>query len=142
MTAIKKHLSLLLITLLLLVAAIHKLNGEIPPNWFIVKFQDTIISKVPFGLEASYWIIMLLELFVPAVFALSWLQMARRKNYQLPLSIGFLGCYVLFVALTFGSFLVQDYENGFMDFTYFVGIMLIEFCFFKEDTKTFGKNSY
>lgn len=132
MTAIKKQLSLLLITIILLLAGLHKLNGTIPPDWFIGKFEKTFIGQIPGGLSISYWIIVLLELIGPILFGFAWVQMIRKKNYNRILSLGFLMCYILFIILTFGSFLVQDYDNGFMDFIYFVGILFIEHTFFKE----------
>jgi hypothetical protein len=60
--------------------------------------------------------------------------MHQKKAHQRSLSLGFLTCYVLFLTLTFGSFLVQDYDNGFKDFLYFVGILVIENVVFSTKT--------
>ena len=130
---IKRQLSLFLLTLILLVPALHKVLDKIPPNWFVAKFNNSIIGMVPGAILTSYYLIILLELTAPILFLIGLIQLNRNKKSMLFISFGFLICYFLFLTLTFGSFLVQDYDNGFRDFFYFIGVMLIErFHFNKE----------
>ena len=129
----RKQLSLLLLIIILLIPAIHKILGPIPAAWFIEKFDDSIIGKVPGGISISYYIIILLECIAPLLLLTGLIQMTRQKEYQNIVSLGFLSCYTLFIILTFGSFLVQDYDNGFKDFMYFVGAMLIEHFMFPKN---------
>ena len=104
----RKQLSLLLLIIILLIPAIHKILGPIPAAWFIEKFDDSIIGKVPGGISISYYIIILLECIAPLLLLTGLIQMTRQKEYQNIVSLGFLSCYTLFIILTFGSFLVQD----------------------------------
>ena len=130
---IRKKLSLILLVTILLVPAIHKILDQIPPNWFIQKFNDSIIGKIPGGISISYYLIILLEFTGPILILIGLIQMNRKKKHELFLSAGFSTCYLLFLTLTFGSFLVQDYDNGFKDFMYFIGVMLIEHLFFLNE---------
>jgi len=135
LNSIKKQLGLLLLVLVLLVPAIHKVLGQMPPDWFIQKFNDSLIGKIPGGISISYYFIILLELIGPILFLSGLIQMNRKKNYRQLLSFGFITCYILFLTLTFGSFLVQDYDNGFKDFMYFIGIILLEHFLFAHEEK-------
>lgn len=127
---IRKNLSLLILATILLVPAIHKILDAMPPNWFIQKFNDSLIGKIPGGIPIAYYLIVLLEFAGPIFILMGMIQMNRKKNHQRLLSAGFTICYLLFLTLTFGSFLVQDYDNGFKDFMYFIGVMLIQHLFF------------
>lgn len=127
---LKKQLSLLLVIIVLLVPAIHKVLDFIPPNWFVDKFSDSLIGNIPAGITISYYLIIGLEFAGPILLLIAVFLMFQNKEYQRFISLGFIVCYVLFLILTFGSFLVQDYDNGFKDFIYFVGILLIEHIYF------------
>jgi hypothetical protein len=131
----RKALSLLLLIIILLVPGIHKIADKMPPNWFIEKFNDSIIGIVPGGLWFSYHLIVFLEFVGPSLFIIALFQMVRKEDDQRFLSYGFICCYILFIILTFGSFLVQDYDNGFKDFLYFIGIMLVEHFHFPNKIK-------
>lgn len=135
LNSIKKQLGLLLLVLILLVPAIHKVLGQMPPDWFIQKFNDSLIGKIPGCISTSYYLIIFLELIGPVLFLIGLIQMNRKKNHRQLLSFGFITCYILFLTLTFGSFLVQDYDNGFKDFMYFIGIMLLEHFLFGHEEK-------
>ncbi len=126
MTQTKKQLALILLIVLLIVPAIHKLTDQIPPDWFTGKFKDSLIGDLPGGIHFSYYLIILLELLGPAFFIVGLSQKLLKQDSQRFISLGFLLCYILFLILTFGSFLVQDYDNGFKDFIYFVGIVVLE----------------
>jgi len=129
----RKLLILVLLIVVLGVPAIHKILGDFPPAWFNQKFSGSLIGKVPFGISLSYGIIILLELLGPLFFlagiAKKEFTTAGKNQF---IGLGFLTCYVLFLILTFGSFLVEDYSNGFNDFGYFVGIAALEYLFFRE----------
>lgn len=131
---IRKYLSLILLSVVLMVPAIHKVQGAIPPDWFVGKFSESFIGRIPGGILLSYCFIIFLE-FVGPLFLLSALYlMMRKKDYKRILSLGFMACYTLFLILTFGSFLVEDYDNGFKDFMYFVGILLIDHVLFRTES--------
>ena len=134
MIQIKKQLALLLLIFILIIPAIHKLTDQIPPDWFIGKFQDSLIGKVSGGITLSFWLIILLEIIGPMLLLIALFQMILKQKYQPFLSGGFLVCYLLFLILTFGSFLVQDYDNGFKDFLYFVGVIVIERFYFDKNS--------
>lgn len=130
----RQTLILLLLILVLLVPALHKLSGEFPPEWFEAKFQNTFIGKVPSGLILSYGFIVALEIIGPLLLTISLIQRFLKKDSEKLRALGFTVYYILFIILTFGSFLVQDYDNGFQDFMYFIGIALLEGIFFLETT--------
>ena len=127
----KINIERLLITLLLLlvagIPAIHKLMGDIPPEWFQNKFGKSLIGMAPGGITGSYLIIILLEIAVPVLLIIG---AVRGEWYAKEIGKftewGFSALMVLFVILFFGSFLVEDYSNGFFDFTYFVGVILLK----------------
>jgi hypothetical protein len=129
----RKIISLLLLVVILIIPAIHKISDQIPANWFMNKFNDSLIGKVPGGVSFSYFFIILLEFAGPLLFSIGLFQMVRKKKSKLFIAFGFLNCYILFLTLTFGSFLVMDYDNGFKDFIYFIGIMLLEARYFSKD---------
>ena len=131
----RKIMSLLLLVVILLIPAIHKITDQIPANWFINKFNDSLIGKVPRGISLSYFFIILLEFAGPLFFSIGLFQMARKKKSKPFIAFGFLNCYILFLTLTFGSFLVMDYDNGFKDFIYFIGVLVIEGTYFSKDQK-------
>lgn len=115
--------------------AIHKLTLPFPPNWFVKKFEQSIIQQIPFGIEISFGIITLFELIICVFFTLGILkkefQEANKNTFSL-LGINFaLG---LFLMLFFGSFLVEDYDNGFKDFIYFILSLWVKKNYFKNDT--------
>ena len=119
----------LLYTLLGSVAVYHKLIGTIPPKWFLEKFQNTFLITIPTGLNLSFIIIVLLEIAIPVSFLVALVSQEFRSDSKQRFStLGFRLSLVLFLVLFFGSFLVQDYENGFLDFMYFaVTIYLMRF---------------
>ncbi|MFT6802707.1 MAG: hypothetical protein ACI9GM_001473 [Salibacteraceae bacterium] len=107
----------------------------IPPPWFIDKFSPSLISIFPFGVTFAYCFIILLELTGPIILFIGGIKNVYHKKGNSLISIGFTICYVLFLTLTFGSFLVQDYSNGFNDFMYFIGILVIEQIYFTQPKK-------
>ena len=129
----KKYLSLLLLTVLLIVPAIHKVTNPMPPDWFVEKFSDSFIGIVPGGISMSYFVILALEIVGPVLLVTSLFLMITKRQYHKMLSAGFITCYLLFIVLTFGSFLVEDYDNGFRDFIYFVGILYVDNSLFSID---------
>jgi predicted tellurium resistance membrane protein TerC len=102
------------------------LNGNFPPQWFFEKFQNTFLNIIPYGLNLSFLIIVLLEIAIPIAFLVALVsQEFRSDSRQRFSSLGFRLSLVLFLVLFFGSFLVQDYENGFLDFMYFVATIYL-----------------
>ena len=122
----ERLLTSLLLALLGSVAAMHKLLGDFPPAWFEGKFAESLLGSIPGGIVASFAIIVLLELAIPALLIAG---VAKGEHRQPGMgrftNLGFLTALVLFVVLFFGSFLVQDYDNGFQDFLYFVGTVVL-----------------
>ena len=140
---LKKLLTLILLTLLLGVAAIHKVIGEIPPEWFVGKFSKSLIGKVPGGITGPYLIIILLELAAPLLFLIGIFRKEFTPYGKLQfIRYGFLVSYILFIILTFGSFLVEDYSNGFFDFMYFVGAIVLEKFVFSDSKDTADQGSH
>lgn len=132
MDTARKTLILIVLILILIVPVSHKLLDQMPPDWFIGKFKDSWIAFFP-GITASYYLIVLLELVAPLFILIGGVQFLLKSKVNKYLRIGFLLYSSLFIVLTFGSFLVQDYSNGFKDFMYFVAIILIEKFFFSEE---------
>lgn len=133
MNTSKKIIALLLLIIVLFLPAISKLSSDIPPEWFLKKFDDTILNAIPSGLTISFLIILALEIIAPVLMIVAIIKILTKRNYKKILSSGFLCYYTLFLILTFGSFLVKDYDNGFKDFTYFIGILLIENLISREN---------
>lgn len=122
----KQIITLLLLIFVSTIPAIHKINSAIPPEWFLNKFEGSMLDVIPYGLEISFFIILLIELVAPIILIFSLFKLITNNDYSRALSIGFLLYYTLFLILTFGSFLVEDYSNAFKDFIYFVGLVIIE----------------
>jgi hypothetical protein len=116
----EKLLILMLYLVLGATTAIHKLLGDFPPGWFEEKFSNSLIGWVPGGIELSFAIIVFLELSIAALFFVALIKrefvIGAPKTYSL---LGFYTSLILFLVLFFGSFLVQNYDNGFFDFVYF-----------------------
>ena len=99
---------------------IHKLLGDFPPSWFREKFADSLIGWIPGGIEISLAIIVILELAIAGLFSLALIKREYAKGTTKTYSLlGFYVSLILFLILFFGSFLVQNYDNGFFDFVYF-----------------------
>lgn len=130
----EKILILLLYFVLGLTTGIHKLTGSFPPDWFREKFSGSLIGWVPGGIELSFGIIIVLELTIAGFFLLALIRREFVNNTDKTLSLlGFYASLILFVILFFGSFLVQNYDNGFFDFMYFgVTVYLMRFYFGEE----------
>lgn len=120
-STIKKYLAVGILIVLTGIPAFHKVTNAIPPNWFIEKFSNSFLGSVPAGIELSYVLIIILEIIGPLL-----LVIGLASKLDKILQTGFLLYYFLFLVLTFGSFLVEDYSNGFKDFTYFVGIFVLD----------------
>ncbi len=106
------------------------------PTWFISKFQNSI-GLIPFGIEISFIIITLLESAIASIILISIV----KKEYQSENDKSFLKLalelsLILFLILFFGSFLTMNYENGALDFIYFIGtIYLYGFFIIKNKEK-------
>lgn len=106
--------------------AFQKISELTIPEWFVNKFQDSMIGSIPFGIPLSFILIALFETSIAICMVVSLL----RKEYKFDsdkasLNLGLDLSLVLFVILFFGSFLVGDYENGALDFLYFIGTLAI-----------------
>lgn len=132
MDKLRKQLAILLLIVVFATAGIHKVLGELPPDWFVDKFTDSILGSVPGAIVTSYGIIIVLELLSALFFIIALVQSITGNVSHKNLDRGFVLGYVLFVILTFGSFLVEDYGNGFKDFMYFIGVIVIEKLIFNK----------
>jgi hypothetical protein len=102
------------------IAGVHKIFGDFPPTWFYEKFKDTFLNWIPGGLWFCFTVIVLLELAIAVLFSMALIKGEfKRKGESTFSNYGFFASLGLFVILFFGSFLVQDYDNGFNDFVYF-----------------------
>ena len=129
-----KFYCLLILTFLTVIPSIHKLINPIPAEWFVNLFKESPIAAIPGGLFLSYWIIILIEAASGILFAMSLVSMEFKPTKTLKFGkLAFHLTFVLFIILFFGSFLIQNYENGFMDFLYFLGVLFIYERYFKEE---------
>jgi hypothetical protein len=128
-----KFYSLLILTFLTLIPAIHKLVNPIPAEWFIGLFKNSPINMIPGGLLFAYWILIILEFACGLLFTISIVSMEFKPTKILKFGkLGFHLTFILFIILFFGSFLIQNYDNGFNDFLYFVGVLFIYERYFKD----------
>lgn len=122
--------SIIIIVLMIFLSglpALQKISGQFPPEWFVKKFTPTILGQIPFGIELSFGIIVVLEAIIAILFIYSLLLLLIQKpNYNTILRLSFDVALILMLILFFGSFLVKDYDNGFKDFIYFVGILYLK----------------
>lgn len=108
------------------ITAWQKISGLAVPQWFEHKFENSFIASVPFGISFSFLVITFLELSIALCMMYSIVKQEYKLqaeklifNWGLDLSL------ILFLLLFFGSFLVGDYDNGALDFLYFIGTLAI-----------------
>jgi hypothetical protein len=131
----ERILILLLYISLAGIAGIHKLLGDFPPTWFYDKFKDTFLNWMPGGIWLSFVLIVVLEIAIAVLFSIALIKGEFKSQAKQTFSnFGFIASLALFVILFFGSFLVQDYDNGFNDFVYF-GVTVFLMNFFMEEKK-------
>jgi hypothetical protein len=131
----ERILILLLYISLAGIAGIHKLLGDFPPTWFYDKFKDTFLNWMPGGIWLSFVLIVVLELAIALLFMIAFIKGEFKSQAKQTFShFGFLASLALFVILFFGSFLVQDYDNGFNDFVYF-GVTIFLMNYFLDEKK-------
>jgi hypothetical protein len=125
---LKINKTLLIQLLYLSLAGITALQKIIPleiPNWFISKFEKTI-GIIPFGIELSFIIITLLESAIASIILISIVKKEyRSENNKSFLKLALELSLILFLILFFGSFLTMSYENGALDFIYFIGTLYV-----------------
>ena len=111
------------------IAGIHKLLGDFPPAWFYGKFKETFLNALPSGIWLSFVLIVVLEIAIAVLFSIALIKGEFKSQAKQTFSyFGFIALLVLFVILFFGSFVVQDYDNGFNDFVYFgVTVFLMKY---------------
>jgi hypothetical protein len=127
---LKINNSLLVILLYLSIAgttAYQKISGFGVPEWFQNKFSESIIGLIPFGIPTCFLIITILEasisvLMILAIINKEYQSESVKKYLELGLDLSLL----LFTILVFGSFLVQNYDNGALDFLYFIGTVYLK----------------
>jgi len=120
------------------ITGIQKLTGDLPPEWFMKKFEHTLIDLFPGSMQLSFMIIVALEVLAGASFLLALIKQEFKEGAMIRFTnLGFNLCLLLFVALFLGSFIAQDYENGFMDMGYFVMTIILQryFILHHEDFK-------
>lgn len=117
------------------IAGIHKLLGDFPPAWFYGKFKETFLNAITGGIWLSFVLIVVLEIAIAVLFSIALIKGEFKSQAKQTFSrFGFLASLALFVILFFGSFLVQDYDNGFNDFVYFgVTIFLMKYFMSGKD---------
>lgn len=121
-----------ILTMLMLIPSLQKLSNGFMPDWFIKKFSNSILAIFPFSLELSFIIIVGLELFIGLLFFYQIVRLYIDKSYFSKITnlnlmnFSFNLYLIIFIILFFGSFLVKDYDNGFKDFMYFIGIIYIK----------------
>lgn len=117
------------------IAGIHKILGDFPPAWFYEKFKGTFLNWIPGGIWLSFVLIVILEIAIAVLFSIALIKGEFKSQAKQTFSnFGFIASLALFVILFFGSFLVQDYDNGFNDFVYF-GVTVFLMKYFLEEKK-------
>jgi hypothetical protein len=96
------------------------------PEWFIHKFETSFIGLIPFGISFSFIAITILE----SSIAIAMIYSVLKKEFQIEsekivYNFGLDLSLILFIILFSGSFLVGDYNNGALDFIYFIGTLII-----------------
>lgn len=130
----ERFLILLIYLLLGAVTGIHKILGDFPPVWFKEKFDGSLIGMIPGGTALSFGIITILELSIAVLFIIAILKKEYKKDIIKTYSrAGFLASLLLFLILFFGSFLIQNYDNGFFDFVYFACTIFLMKFFLSEE---------
>ena len=119
----ERFLVCVLLIFLTLIPGVHKALGDFPPQWFHNLFEQSIIGKIPFGIEVSFALIMLIELGAGLLFCMSLFQKLTKQDVNdKVMELAFSLTLLLFIILFFGSFLIENYDNGFKDFVYFIGV--------------------
>lgn len=132
----ERILILLLYISLAGIAGIHKLLGDFPPAWFFEKFKDSFLNWMQGGIWLSFVLIVILEIAIAVLFSIALIKGEFRSQAKQTFSyFGFITSLTLFVILFFGSFLVQDYDNGFNDFVYF-GVTVFLMNYFMNAKKS------
>jgi hypothetical protein len=120
----KLNRTLLIQLLYLSLAGITAIQKILPleiPLWFNEKFKKTL-GLIPLGIELSFFIITFIESLIAVLILISIIKMEFQFKKSKPiLKMALELSMALFLILFFGSFLVMDYENGALDFIYFVG---------------------
>lgn len=108
------------------ITAYQKISGLAVPDWFIHKFEGSAIGLIPFGISLSFILITLLETTIAVCMIVSLFKREyKTDSNKVSLNLGLDLALILFLILFFGSFLVGDYENGALDFLYFIGTLSI-----------------
>ena len=108
------------------ITAWQKISGLDVPQWFQHKLENSVIASVPFGITCSFLIIAFLELSIALCMSYSIVkQEYKLQEEKLIFNLGLDLSLILFLLLFFGSFLVGDYDNGALDFLYFMGTLAI-----------------
>ena len=108
------------------ITAWQKISVLAVPHWFQQKFENSIITFVPYGISISFLLITFLELSIALIMIYSLVkQEYKLQEEKLVFNLGLDLSMILFLLLFFGSFLVGDYDNGALDFLYFIGTLVI-----------------
>lgn len=106
--------------------AYQKIIDFVIPDWFVHKFENSFIGLLPSGLAFSFIVITVLESVIAISMILSVLNKEfREDSKRIAYDLGLDLSLILFIILFFGSFLVGDYNNGALDFMYFIGTLFI-----------------
>jgi hypothetical protein len=108
------------------ITAWQKISGLTVPQWFQQKFENSVITFVPYGISISFLLITFLELSIALIMIYSLVKLEYKlQEEKLVFNFGLDLSMILFLLLFFGSFLVGDYDNGALDFLYFIGTLVI-----------------
>jgi hypothetical protein len=99
-------------TVLFATAAWDKIKGKTVPDWFLKAFEPTLLSKLPGGSRAQFWMITGIEAILAISFPLS-LVIPELLPYAL------LGSLFLYGILCLGLRLTNDFQGSANMFIYF-----------------------
>jgi hypothetical protein len=114
----------LLMTCVAGIPAVQKLLGDFPPEWFQRSFEPSVFGKIPNGVVLAFACVLLIELLTALLFARLLVgELFRKPAGEGWVKVAFGSALLMFLILFFGSFLIENYDNGFKDFVYFAVVV-------------------
>jgi hypothetical protein len=128
----------LLMTCVAGIPAVHKLLGDFPPEWFQRSFEPSLFGKIPNGVVVAFACVLLIEVLTALLFARLLVgELFRKPAGQGWVQAAFGSALLMFLVLFFGSFLIENYDNGFKDFVYFAATY---YLYTQAITRNFNSN--
>jgi hypothetical protein len=116
----------LLMTCVAGIPAVHKVLGDFPPEWFQRSFEPSVFGKIPNGVALAFSCVLFIELLTAVLFLRLLVgEVLGKSTSGRSIHAAFGSALVMFFILFFGSFLIENYDNGFKDFLYFAVVVYL-----------------